>query len=184
MVNSAILDGRTVTILDPIGLYISEVNIAGLSFNGQDVSGDVLRVVRGTDQGLRKRILRFELALPSNAAYTLDQCVLGTDPITTGGPIARQTTIAIYAGAVASAAPPRAVLSCVASALCEHPDHAGFFSHPRLDASGTERCDLVDWANRVPFTGARAPQPLLAGAGVADVVARFDRASLHDRGAL
>ena len=130
-VNQNVLGNLSVTIADPIGLYISDFPQAGITFQGTDVTDQVLTIVRGQAGGDRQRVLRFELRTPEDGLFSLDQCVFDGNELDTGGPIALNTSISIYADAVASNRPnitdPRlGDRPCSFSSLCEHPDIVGY----------------------------------------------------------
>lgn len=97
-VNELMLNDLAVTISDPVGLYISEIQLDGLKDpNGNPLAvEDVLNISRGDENSSKPRILRFSITPPADANYGLEECTLDGLPLSTGGSIARQTTITIY----------------------------------------------------------------------------------------
>lgn len=159
--NIAVSGGTAVTIADPVGLYISEFLTGGITHNGDNVTDEVLGGIRGTQGGERQRVVRFEIRAPQDGRFTLEDCTFDGQPITSGGPIARTTSIAIYADAQVSARP-NVSRECFASFLCEHPDRAGFKAFPVQGG-----CAKVPWADREPYTG-EATQPPAPSNGLAN----------------
>lgn len=99
-VNNLALSGFRVMVSDPIGLYVGEVDLQGFRDpKGNEVARDeILTVHRGKfkdDDGL-PRVLRFSIHVPNRADYGLESCTLNGHPLTTGGPIARATTVVIH----------------------------------------------------------------------------------------
>ncbi|MBD1810348.1 hypothetical protein NDA07_01885 [Microcoleus vaginatus DQ-U2] len=150
-VNEIMLNDLAVTISDPVGLYISEIQLDGL----KDPKGntlarkDVLNISRGDENLTNPRILRFTITPPAGADYGLEQCTLNGFPLSTGGPIARQTSITIYGEAIPS-------LVTGPIALCEgvacqnpNPDRSNYWEIP---APGKE-CKDIDWSKIEPPFG-------------------------------
>lgn len=121
-VNSLALSGFRAMVSNPIGLYIGEIDVSGLRDPaGQTVRReDVLTIQRGSlrDEDGLARVLRFSVHPPAGANYGLESCTFDGFPLTTGGPIARKTTVVIHGIAVpAEGEPPLA--TCEATA-CAH----------------------------------------------------------------
>ena len=99
-VNDLALDGHRVMVSNPLGLFISEVNLGGFRDpDGKPVDRDqILTTVRGKwdDEPGRARVVRFSIHPPKGANYTLDQCTFDGHRLDTGGPIARKTLIAVH----------------------------------------------------------------------------------------
>lgn len=167
--NLAVATGLAITIADPVGLYISEFVSSGITHNGTDVTADVVAGVRGSRGGSRQRVVRFELRAPQDGTFTLDECFFDGQPITSGGPFARTTSISIYADAQQSE---RENLKevCAASFLCEHPDRPGFKHYPRNGG-----CAQVPWTALEPYTGGDGIPASAAGAVTGVVADGFAR---------
>jgi hypothetical protein len=123
-VNGLARAGRAVTLADPIGLYISTLDLTGLRGpNNQVIGAQALRVRRASADG--SMILRAEIAPPQGATFTLDQCRFDQDTLTTGGQIARKITMVLFG--LAKAIPGRNGLSqpCEAK-CCRKPDAPDF----------------------------------------------------------
>ncbi|OWK22192.1 hypothetical protein AJ88_15765 [Mesorhizobium amorphae CCBAU 01583] len=90
--------GNRITLADPVGLYISRVDLTGLRGPNGELLGDAAgHVVRGSDDPFEPRILRFEVELPAGSAFTLSDCTFDNRPLRRGGQISRETTIQLYA---------------------------------------------------------------------------------------
>lgn len=106
-VNSLALSGYKVTISNPIGLYIGEINLDKFRDpDGHPVSQDkILTIQRGTlaDEDGLARVLRFSVHLPTGANYGLESCTFDGFSLDVGGPIARDTTVVIHGIAMTAA---------------------------------------------------------------------------------
>ena len=145
-INQGVADGFAVAIADPVGLYISKFPTTGIIHNGVDVTQHLIAGVRGQIGGPRQKVVRFELRAPLDGSFTLDQCKFSGQDLTSGGPIARQTTIAIFAKGVPSERI-NLTRSCRFSDLCEHPNISGFKHYKEV-----ADCVDLDWSNKLPFT--------------------------------
>lgn len=99
-VNTLALSDFRVMVSNPIGLYIGEINLSGFRDPaGNPVPRDqILTIHRGSfdDEDGLARVLRFSVHPPAGATYGLEACTFDGFPLTTGGPIARQTTVVIH----------------------------------------------------------------------------------------
>lgn len=94
-VNGFAREGKSVTLANPVGLYIGEVGIDGLRAPGNVAVGpQCLTVVRASADERMK--LRVEIAPPAGAAFTLDQCKFGNADLRHGGQIARRITMVLF----------------------------------------------------------------------------------------
>ncbi|WP_328471977.1 hypothetical protein OHA21_08655 [Actinoplanes sp. NBC_00393] len=94
-VNDLVRRGLSVTLRDPVGLYITSLDDAAVSGpDGEDVSG-WWRPVRGND-GL---ILRAEFAPPPEAAFGLEEVLVNGLPLATGGQLAEVMTMSLFGAA-------------------------------------------------------------------------------------
>lgn len=97
-VAGVVTTGDRLTLTDPIGLYIANVNLSGLTGPQNQPVGAASRVVtRGEDDPFDPRILRFEVKLPEGTPFTLGECTMDGRLLERGGQIARQTTVHLYA---------------------------------------------------------------------------------------
>lgn len=138
-VNTLALSGARAMVSDPIGLYIGEINLAGFRDpGGRSVASDrILTVQRGTfqDQDGLARVLRFSVHPPAEAQYGLESCTFNGHPLTTGGPIARETTVVIHGIAMPATGPAPATAPCRAKA-CSLPTRSpAYYVAVRLDPS-------------------------------------------------
>lgn len=122
-VNTLALSGFRVMVSNPIGLYIGEIDVSGFRDpGGNSVSRDeILTVHRGSfvDEDGLARVLRFSIHPPTGAGYGLEECSFDGHPLSTGGPVARQTTVVIHGIAMAESGV-HSIADCVAKA-CPHP---------------------------------------------------------------
>lgn len=99
-VNTLALSDFRVMVSNPIGLYIGEIDLSGFRDpGGNPVSSDqILTIHRGSfsDEDDLARVLRFSIHPPTGATYGLETCTFDGFPLTTGGPIARKTTVVIH----------------------------------------------------------------------------------------
>ncbi|PMR69223.1 hypothetical protein [Halomonas heilongjiangensis] len=122
-VNTLALSGFQVMVSNPIGLYIGNIDVSGFRDpDGNAVERDeILTVHRGTfeDEDGLARVLRFSVHPPAGADYGLESCAIDRHPLSTGGPVARQTTVVIH-GIATPASGDNPLAECAARA-CAHP---------------------------------------------------------------
>jgi len=136
----------TVTLANPVGLYISTIGIGGLADPAGVPIPQALKVVRVSADG--KRILRAEITPPPGATYTLDQCTFNGEPLTAGGQIAQQITMTLFGEA--KAVPGRTgITEACGAKCCTHPSKAEFET---LIGVGNACAGLTaaDWAAEGP----------------------------------
>jgi hypothetical protein len=154
-VNGLAAAGKAVTLANPIGLYISTVEIGGLRDPNNVPIPQALRVRRASPDG--SLILRAEVAPPAGAAYTLDQCKFGGRPLTFGGQIAQKITMVLFG--LAKPIPGRAgQLAACSGKCCTKSDAPGFqkLADPGADCGSLT---AADWAEDAPATPARSVAP-------------------------
>lgn len=103
-INDLVRSGLSVSLRDPIGLYLDGLDTTGLSGpHGEDVSG-WWRPVRGAG-GL---VLRAEFAPPADATFGLDDVLVNGEPLTRAGQLAELITMSLYgiAADLGAGAPP------------------------------------------------------------------------------
>ncbi|ETX00608.1 hypothetical protein [Candidatus Entotheonella palauensis] len=121
-VNTLALSGFRAMVSNPIGLYIGEIDVSGF----RDPVGnpvpreDILTIHRGSfdDEDGLARVLRFSVHPPAGASYGLETCTFDGFSLTTGGPIARQTTVVIH-GIAMPASGGHPLIDC-GSKACAH----------------------------------------------------------------
>jgi hypothetical protein len=99
-VNGFAQQGTAVTLANPVGLYMSTIDVDGLRDpQGVPVGNACLSVPRASANGVMK--LRAVVQPPDGATFTLDQCTLGGNALTGGGRIAKQITMVLFGQAKA-----------------------------------------------------------------------------------
>jgi hypothetical protein len=123
-VNGLAQSGLSITVDNPVGLYIQSIGIGGLRApNGVPLGDGALRIVRASPD--RSLILRAEVTPPPGATFTLDQCTFEGEPLTGGGQIARRITMVLFG--LAKTIPGRtAVQDQCSTKCCRKPNTAGF----------------------------------------------------------
>jgi hypothetical protein len=150
-VNGLAGQGLSVTLDNPIGLYMQSISLDGLHDPGGSPIGPAcLRIVRASPD--RTAILRAEVAPPTGAGFTLDECTFEGRPITGGGVIARRITMVLFG--LAKAIPGRAGIqgSC-GNKCCQKPDTAGFLKLVSPQRNCAEITD-AEWNEDAPVTPA------------------------------
>lgn len=137
--------GLSVALANPIGLYISPFTLGGLlDPTSKPIGAQALQLVRRSADGTR--ILRVEIAPPTGAGYSLDQCSLDGNPLRYGGQIARNITMRLFGvGKKIPGKAARKVKTCP-DFCCFHPQHAEFrgtFRHS--DFNGCTDVTAEDW---------------------------------------
>jgi hypothetical protein len=92
-VNGLARDGRHVTLANPVGLYISGFNGAGLTINGQDASG-FFKVVRGAFPLALRAVYELPQVLRDQGLTVSDVKINGM-PLEFGGQLAERITMHI-----------------------------------------------------------------------------------------
>lgn len=148
-VNKLALSDLKVTISNPIGLYIGEIQISGIKDpNGNPVnSGDILTIERGDQDPFEPKILRFKLTIPENSEEGLENYSLNGFNLKYGGPVAKETSIVIYGEAIPSS-DPNPIVPCSGKA-CYHPQKPAFIRPIDINSD----CGAFDWSRvESPFT--------------------------------
>ncbi len=147
-VNKLALSNLKVSISNPIGLYIGDIQVNGiLDPDDNPVARDnILTIERGDTDPFAPKVLRFKLTMPTNRNEGLEQYTLNGFNLKYGGPIAKETSIVIYGEGIADTSDNP--LQPCSGKLCYHPDKPNF-----IRAAGVnEQCEGTDWANmRPPF---------------------------------
>ena len=148
-VNTLALSGFKCMVSNPVGLYVGEIDLSGFRDpNNTPVPQEqILTIHRGSQVDKRRlpRILRFSVHPPTDADYMLDQCTFDGHSLSTGGPIARKTTVIIHGVAMPSTSN-HPVVNCDAQ-LCEHATKRPkyFLTKPLTDVCPA--ADDREWTN-------------------------------------
>lgn len=137
------------TLTDPVGLYIANVDLAGLRGPGGEVLETVAgSVKRGQDDPFEPRILRYEVELPDGTGFTLSDCSFENRPLTRGGQIARETTIQLYVNVYPGSADKTA--SACEGQACRNPDNDQIFG---IGGAACPPAGSPAWLLQTPFEG-------------------------------
>ena len=142
-VNELVRDGLSVSLADPVGLYLAGINLD--AFQGPD-GGQVQgawTVDRG--DGERQMAVRATFAPPPGAVYAVDQMRASGTPIGYGGQVADEVQMILTGLAKRRADRPPDRQPCVTK-CCEHPEKAGIETAVGPNA----RCSAVDWGAIAP----------------------------------
>jgi hypothetical protein len=104
-VNALVRSGLAVTLDDPVGLYISGIDLAGVET--PDSTPELwFRPLRPTTpQGPRPMILRAEFAPPEGSGLSMADVTVGGEPLRFGGQLAELLTMVIYGRGIAEQTP-------------------------------------------------------------------------------
>jgi hypothetical protein len=146
LVNTLATSGHKVTISDPIGLYIGDVQIEGITDKdgNEHDKDDLLVVERGDDNPIKPKLLRFSIVAPADKPYGLEGYKLGDQQLTFGGPVAKLTSITIYGEAIANT-DANFEAPCGGKA-CVHPEKPAY----RQVIGVGDACDQIKWNNVKP----------------------------------
>jgi hypothetical protein len=146
--------GLSVSLADPVGLYISELALDG--FSGP--AGEEMAAAWQVDRGSRadRRILRARFQVPEELGFTVDQVLLDGDGIRFGGQIADRIQMVLTGIAKKLVAGPVALRACIGQ-CCPHREK-GEIEH--VFRIGVSCADLPQeaWAE-VPPVLPEAPAP-------------------------
>jgi hypothetical protein len=118
-VNTFARAGLSVSLADPVGLYIAELTLDGFAGPaGEDVTA-AWQVDRGSRED--RRILRARFEVPAELGFTVDQVLLDGDPIRFGGQIADRIQMVLTGLAKQLVAEPGALRTCIGQ-CCPHPE--------------------------------------------------------------
>ena len=148
-VNKLALSDLKVSISNPIGLYIGDIQVNGILDPDDNpvARDDILTIERGDEDPFAPKILRFKLSMPGNRTEGLEQYTLNGFNLKYGGPVAKETSIVIYGEGIADTS--ENPLQPCTGKPCYHPDKPNFIQVTRIN----NPCDDIDWANmKPPFT--------------------------------
>lgn len=166
-VNGLARQGLSVSLADPVGLYVAGINIDAFSGpQGEEV--DAWTVDRG-DSG-REMTMRATFAAPDGVDFRVEDMRVGGQAISFGGQIADEVTM-ILTGLAKRRGRESTDRQACTTKCCEHPDK------PDVSAviGNAVNCATVDWVEQAPvppeeaITERRSPELLAEGpdAGVA-----------------
>jgi hypothetical protein len=149
-VNALARAGHAIALADPIGLYMSELDLDAFLGPGDADVSDAWVV----DRGEGNRILRAHFGRSQQAGADVEQILAQGVPIRFGGQIADAIQMVLVGEAGEKAAAPRG-RQCVAK-CCKHPGRRPV----KAIVDRGEKCTGVDWAGVAPFTGSDAEERL------------------------
>jgi hypothetical protein len=149
-VNGLVRDGLSVSLADPLGLYMAGINAGAFRGPAGEDMGPAWQVDRG--DAAAQRILRATFAAPPG--LTVDQVLAAGTPIAYGGQIADEVQMIVTALAKRIHPSPPARKRCVTT-CCEHPGRPGVVT---VVDRGV-KCSTVDWASLAPTTTASPDSP-------------------------
>ena len=91
-VNALVRQGLSVTLANPIGLYIHKLKTAGIVVPDGFAVKDFYQLIRGREG----RVLRAEFRVPEGSAMSLEEVEVGGRPLRWGGQIAEMLEMVIY----------------------------------------------------------------------------------------
>ncbi len=151
--------GLSIALANPIGLYMQRFELAGLRDPAGARISNAVTFVRHSANG--QNVLRFEVAPPAGANYTLDQCTLDGEHLLFGGQIARRVTMSLFAiakqipGAVATP------IGQCSSTCCPYPTNGQFFGSFGNDGKPCTERSAQEWARNLRDIADLPPQPLM-----------------------
>jgi hypothetical protein len=169
-VNGLAREGRAVTLANPVGLYMSQVDIDGLRGpSNTPIGSSCLQLPRRSADGTM--VLRAEVRPPAGATFTLSDCRFDGLPLEFGGQIARKITMVLFGTHKEIPGRTGEEEGCT-SKCCGNPDAPNFIK----TFSPTQNCSQLsasDFQDEAPFQGAGGtaafvspPTAALAGSGL------------------
>ena len=174
-VNGFARAGLSVSLADPVGLYISELALDG--FTGP--AGEEVTAAWQVDRGSReeRRILRARFEVPAELGFAVDQVLLDGDPIRFGGQIVDRIQMVLTGIAKQLVEGPVAPRACIGQ-CCPHPEK-GEIEHVFKSGVSCAALPPEAWAEVAPLLPeTAAPRGLpkrgvagFAAAGIAELAA-------------
>ena len=93
-INGLVRSGLAVSIADPVGLYIGEIDPQPIELPGGIAFQDCWKVKRGDAAG--RMILNAEFSLPEGSGFGLNDVLVGGEPLRFGSQLAELITIVIH----------------------------------------------------------------------------------------
>jgi len=162
-VNGFARAGLSVSLADPVGLYISELALDG--FTGP--AGEEVAAAWQVDRGSReeRRILRARFEVPSGLGFAVDQVLLDGDPIRFGGQIVDRIQMVLTGIAKQLVDGPVVLRDCIGQ-CCPHPEK-GEIDHVFKSGVSCAGLSPEAWAEVAPLLEAAAPRGLREDGGAA-----------------
>lgn len=172
-VNGLARAGLSVSLADPVGVYVAELALDG--FSGPDGEGvaTAWQVDRGSKE--QRRMVRARFEVPEELGFTVGQVLLDGDPIRFGGQVADRMQIALTGIAKQLVAGPVALRDRIVR-CCPHPEKQGIEG---VFASG-QSCAALPPSAWERFVPALPGDPAPAGFGE-EAASPFAAAAPADR---
>lgn len=150
-VNGLVRDGYGVSLADPVGLYIPRINLGAFAGPNGEYPGAAWHVDRGDAQ--RQMTLRATFAPPPGANFQVEEILANGTPISFGGQIADQVSVALTGLAKRREAEPLVPAGCTTK-CCQHPElpNVRAVVEPGLD------CAATDWESLAPVEDMVSPR--------------------------
>jgi hypothetical protein len=151
-VNTFARQGLSVTLANPVGLYIGELLPGITGKDGADVTAvtadgaSVWTVVRGKKD--QKMILRAVFEIPAALGFTVSDCKSGGQPIQFGGQIADHIKMRLSGAVKKLSKGPFVPRPCVQQ-CCSPPDSLGKPTIKGIPPVAKD-CSSIDWAGMAP----------------------------------
>jgi len=160
-VNGFARAGLSVSLADPVGLYISELALDG--FTGP--AGEEVTAAWQVDRGSReeRRILRARFEVPAELGFAVDQVLLDGDPIRFGGQIVDRIQMVLTGIAKQLVDGPVAPRACIGQ-CCPHPEK-GEIDHVFKSGVSCAALPPEAWAEVAPLLPETAAPPGLRERG-------------------
>ena len=92
--------GKAVGLVDPVGVYVSDIDLSDF----RDPTGarvapeEVLTIERGRQSDINglSHVVRFSIRPPAGVEYGLESCSINGHPLSSGGAVARATTLSVH----------------------------------------------------------------------------------------
>ncbi|MGB5976478.1 MAG: hypothetical protein WBG62_03640, partial [Cyclobacteriaceae bacterium] len=91
-INTLVRKGFSISINDPVGLYIHSLDSGAFEFPQGIYAEDCWKIIRGRDS----MILRAEFSLPEGSGHSMEDIKVGGAPLKYGGQIAEYINVVIY----------------------------------------------------------------------------------------
>lgn len=165
-VNGLAKAGLSISLADPVGLYLAGINLDGFRGpHGEDMTG-AWRVVRGDAE--RGVALRACFEAPADVGLSVDQVLARGKPIVVGGQIADEVQISLTGLVKKRGDESDERYPCVA-ACCQHPVK---MVRAVIDAGAD--CSTVDWHEVAPYVPYGPAPAEVFGVTTPEQPVRFD----------
>ena len=162
-VNGFARAGLSVSLADPVGLYISELALDGFSGPAGEEMAAAWQVDRGSRE--ERRILRARFEVPAELGFAVDQVLLDGDPIRFGGQIVDRIQMVLTGIAKRLVDGPVAPRACIGQ-CCPHPEK-GEIEHVFNSGVSCAALPPEAWAEVAPLLPEAAAPPNVDEGGAA-----------------